>query len=135
VLKDVRFQLQQREALSPRHKLSTISRLPIPWMDFHPTSSFGKNSALQSTNIDGNSQNQMEDCRIHLQLLYGWSHYHFISRIWSVNQHPFQGGYIAYRIAIGNFLHHNYPNFTNISFQSLGNKGKWVYCKHHYHIF
>jgi len=42
VLKDVKFQLQQREALSPRHKLSTIARLPIPWMDFHPTSSFGK---------------------------------------------------------------------------------------------
>ena len=48
-LEDVKFQLQQREALSPHHRLSTIAILPIPQTDFHvplnpdahPTSTFG----------------------------------------------------------------------------------------------
>ena len=44
-LEDDGFQLQQREDLSPRHMLSTIATLPIPWLHFcvpsnpdtHPT--------------------------------------------------------------------------------------------------
>jgi hypothetical protein len=50
VLKDARFQLQQRKALSPRYRLSTIVTLRILWTDLcaqlnleaHPTSNFRK---------------------------------------------------------------------------------------------
>jgi hypothetical protein len=49
-LEDAGFQIQQREVLSPRHRLSTVATLPIPRTDFrvplkldaHPTSMFGK---------------------------------------------------------------------------------------------
>ena len=49
-LEDAGFQLQQREALSPRRRLSTIPTLPIPRLHFcmplnldaHPTFRFGK---------------------------------------------------------------------------------------------
>ena len=34
-LEDVGFQLQQKEILSPCHRLSAIAMLPIPWTDFH----------------------------------------------------------------------------------------------------
>ena len=49
-LKDIGFQLQQREAFCPRHILSTIATLPIPWwyfcvppnLDTLPTTRFSK---------------------------------------------------------------------------------------------
>ena len=49
-LKDAGCQLQEREAILPHYKLSTIAMLPIPQMDFcvllnsnaHLTSKFGK---------------------------------------------------------------------------------------------
>lgn len=49
LLEDAMFQWQQREALSPHHKLSTIATLLIHWLyfhvlanlDTHPTYKFG----------------------------------------------------------------------------------------------
>jgi hypothetical protein len=49
LLEDAMFQWQQREALSPHRKLSTIATLLIHWLyfhvlanlDTHPTSKFG----------------------------------------------------------------------------------------------
>jgi hypothetical protein len=40
-----------------------------------------------------------------------------------------------YQVMIGNFPSCNCPNFINVSTSALGNKGKWVPCKHIYWIF
>ena len=42
---------------------------------------------------------------------------------------------ITYHITIGYILHCTCPDFTKMSSQALGKKGKWVYCKHLYYVF
>ena len=42
---------------------------------------------------------------------------------------------IANYVTIGNIPHCTCPNFTKMSSESLGKKGKWVYCKHLYDVF
>ena len=42
---------------------------------------------------------------------------------------------ITYRITIGDIPHCMCPDFTKMSSQALGKKGKWVYCKHLYYVF
>jgi hypothetical protein len=42
---------------------------------------------------------------------------------------------ITYRVTIGDMLYCSCPDFTKMSSQSLGNKRKWVYCKHLYYVF
>ena len=76
----------------------------------------------------------MGERRTYEQLVCDWSQHHSISKIWSVNQHHLQE---RYRIPVtnGNIPHHTCPNFTKMSSQSLGKKGKRVYCKHLYYVF
>jgi hypothetical protein len=42
---------------------------------------------------------------------------------------------ITYRVTIGDMPHCTCSDFTKMSSQSLGKKGKWVYCKHLYYVF
>jgi hypothetical protein len=85
LLEDAMFQWQQREALSPHRKLSTIATLLIHWLyfhvlanlDTHPTSKFG-NIMLASRVVH---KKQMGQCWTPIQLLWSWSHCHFISII------------------------------------------------------
>ena len=42
---------------------------------------------------------------------------------------------ITYRITIGDIPHCTCLDFTKMSSQALGKKGKWVYCKHLYYVF
>jgi hypothetical protein len=67
-LEDAGFQLQQREALSPRRKLSTIAALLIPCSHFsmppnpdaHPTFRFGKTVRHNPTTPLANNKNKWE---------------------------------------------------------------------------
>ena len=82
-----RFQLQQREALSPHHKLLATRTLPIPQLhlgvppshDAHPNFQIFKNNASESNNTNGISQKQRGEYRTHEWILCCWSHYHYIS--------------------------------------------------------
>lgn len=68
MLKDAMFQLQQREAFSPRYRLSTIATVPIPHMDFHvllnldvhPTSRFGKTICCNLSTLIADHKNKWE---------------------------------------------------------------------------
>jgi hypothetical protein len=42
---------------------------------------------------------------------------------------------ITYRVTIGDMPHCTCFDFNKMSSQSLGNKEKWVYCKHFYYVF
>ena len=42
---------------------------------------------------------------------------------------------ITYRVTIGDMLHCTCFNFNKMSCQSLGNKEKWMYCKHLQYVF
>jgi hypothetical protein len=42
---------------------------------------------------------------------------------------------ITYRVTIGDMPHCTCFDFKKMSSQSLGNKEKWVYCKHLYYVF
>jgi hypothetical protein len=67
-LEDARFQLQQREALSPRRRFSTIATLPIPRSHFrmplnpnaHPTFRFGKTVCRNLTTPTTDHKNKWE---------------------------------------------------------------------------
>ena len=94
----VGFQLQQKEVLSPRYRLSTIATLPIYWTDFRVSLDpdaiqVQKDSVLQSRSTNGRWQKQMRERRTHGRLLCGWSNCHSISKIWSLNQHRLQRGH------------------------------------------
>ena len=39
---------------------------------------------------------------------------------------------IAYHITIDDIPHYTCLDFTKLTFQSLGKKGKWVHCEHRY---
>ena len=63
---DARFQLQQREALFPRHRFSTIATLLIPRshfcmppnLDAHPTFNFGKTMCYNPTTLAVDHKNK-----------------------------------------------------------------------------
>jgi hypothetical protein len=138
-LEDVGFQLKQREALSPRRRLSTTAMLPIPRTDFHvplnadahPTSKFGKfvRCNLSAPTID--HKNKWES----VGLMDGY----YVVGITAI-PYPEFGVLInivskedmTYRVTIGNIQHCTCPDFTKMSSQSLENKGKWVYYRHFY---
>jgi hypothetical protein len=42
---------------------------------------------------------------------------------------------IKYFVTIADMPHCTCLDFTKMSSQSLGKKGKWVYCKHLYYVF
>jgi hypothetical protein len=42
---------------------------------------------------------------------------------------------VTYRITIGDIPHCTCPDFTKMSSQALGKKGKLMYCKHLYYVF
>ena len=70
----------------------------------------------------------------HGRILCCWSH-----------SHPYHGfgviinnmskACIAYCVIIGDIVQCMCPDFTKMSFQALGKKGKWVNCKHLGYIF
>ena len=41
----------------------------------------------------------------------------------------------SYRVAIGDILQCICLDFIKMSFMALGNKGKWVHCKHLYYVY
>ena len=41
----------------------------------------------------------------------------------------------TYHVTIGDIPHCTCPDFTKMSSQTLGKKGKWMYCKHLYYVF
>ena len=120
--KDVGFQLQQREALSPRHRLFTIVMLPISRKDFyvplnpnaHPTSRFGKSvrRKLAATIVD--HRNKWENVR----LIHGY----YVVGIISI---PYLGfgvliniiskEDITYCVTIGDMPYCTCPDFTKMS--------------------
>ena len=67
-LEDAGFQLQQRGALSPCHRLLTIATLPIPRLyfcmspnpDAHPTFRFGKTMRRNPTTLLADYKNKWE---------------------------------------------------------------------------
>ena len=136
-LKDVGFQLQQREVLSPHCRLSTIAMLPIYRMDFHvpllpdvhPTSKFGKSARLNLTAPIVDHKNKWKSA--------GLMNEYYVVGI-SAIPYPRFGVLInivskednTYRVTIGDMPHCTCHDFIKISSQSLGKKRKWVYCKH-----
>jgi hypothetical protein len=141
-LEDAGFQLQQREVLSPRRMFSMIATLPIPRTDFHappnpdahPTSRFGKTVRRNLSAPMPDHKNKWESAG----LMDGYY-------VVGVTAIPYPGfgvlinivskEDISYRVTIGDIPHCTCPDFTKMSSQSLGKKGKWVYCKHLYYVF
>ena len=132
-LKDIGFQLQQREALFPRRRLSTIAMLPIPQMHFHvplnpdahPTSRFDKLVHRNLTALIVYHENKWES----VGLMDG---YYVVGII--VIPYPGFGVLInivskediTYRVIISDMPHCSCPDFNKMSSQSLGSKENWV---------
>jgi hypothetical protein len=130
-LEDVGFQLQQREALSPRRRLSTIATLPIPRSHFsmppnpdaHPTLRFRKTMHHNPTVPLADHKNKWESAR----LMEGYY-------VVGVTAIPCPGfGVIinivskldiTYHVTIGDIPHCTCPDFTKMSSHALGKKGK-----------
>ena len=141
-LEDAGFQLQQREALSPRRRLSTIATLPIPRSHFsmppnpdaHPTFRFGKTVRRNPAAPLADHKNKWESAG----LMDGYY-------VVGVTAIPYPGfgviinivskQDITYHVTIGDIPHCTCPDFTKMSSHALGKKGKWVYCKHLYYVF
>ena len=102
-LKDIGFQLQQREALSPCRRLSTIAMLPIPQTNFHvsinpdahPTSRLGKSVHRNLAALTVYHKNKWENVGLR-------DGYYVVeitvipySGFWSANQHCFRGHHIS----------------------------------------
>ena len=121
-LKDIGFQLQQREALFPRRRLSTIAMLPIPQTHFHvplnpdahPTSRFGKSVHRNLATLIVYHENKWES----VGLMDG---YYVVGII--VIPYPGFGVLInivskediTYRVIIGDMPHCSCPDFTKMS--------------------
>jgi hypothetical protein len=141
-LEDVGFQLQQSGALLPSCRLTTITMLPIPRMDFHvprnpdahPSSRFGKSVHRNLVRPTVDHKNKWETAGLmdiyyvvgKIAIPYPW----FGVLINIVSKED-----ITYRVTIGDMPHCTCFDFTKMSSQSLGNKEKWVYCKHLYYVF
>jgi len=137
-----RFQLQQREALSPHRRLSTIATLPNPRSRFHmppnpdahPTFRFGKTVCRNPTTSTADHKNKCESAG----LMDGY----FVVGVTAIPYPRFgviinlvSKEDITYRVTIADIPHCICPDFTKMSSHALGKKGKWVYCKHLYYVF
>ena len=118
-----------------------ITTLPIPQMgfraprnpDIHPSSRFGKTVCRNLAILLAEHKNKWES----VGLIY--SYY-----VVGVTAIPYPGfgvsinivskEDIAYRVTIGDKLQCTCFDFTNMSTQFLGRKGKCVYCKHLYYV-
>ena len=129
-LEDVGFQLQQREVLSPRRRLSTIPTHFIPCSHFsmplnpdaHPTFRFRKSMRRNPTTPTADHKNKWEND--------GFMDGYYVVGVTAI-PYPSYGVIInvskddiTYRITIGDIPHCMCPNFTKISSQALGKKGK-----------
>ena len=141
-LEDAGFQLQQREALSPRHRLSTIATLPIPRSHFsmppnpdaHPTFRFGKTVRRNPTAPLPDHKNKWESAG----LIEGYY-------VVGVTAIPYPGFEviinivskqdITYHVTIGDIPYCTCLDFMKMSSQTLEKKGKLMYFKHLYYVF
>ena len=141
-LEDARFQLQQKELISPHRRLSTIAMLPIPWTDFqvplkldaHPTSRFGK---MVRRNLGALTTYHKNKCES-IGLIHGY----YVVGMTAI---PYPGfgvllnivskDDIKYRVTNTDMSHCTCSDFTKMLSQSLQKKKKWVYCKHFYYVF
>ena len=135
-------ELQQKEALSPHCRLSTIPTLPIPRSHFcmplnpdaHPTFRFRKTIHRNPTTPTANHKNKWESAGL-MDGYYmvgvttiPYPGYGVIIKIISKED-------IIYRMTIGDIPHCTCPELTKMSFQALRKIGKWVYCKYLYYVF
>ena len=141
LLKDALFQWQQREALSPHRKLSTIATLLIHWLyvhvltnlDAHPTSMFGKIIR----------HNLVASRVVHI---IKWESVGFLDNYYEVGvtaiPYPrfkviiniISKEDIVYCVTIGDIHHCTCHDFTKMPSQALGKERKWVYYKHLYYV-
>jgi hypothetical protein len=141
-LENVGFQLQQSGALSPSRRLTTITMLPNPRMDFHvplnpdahPASRFGKSMRRNLAPPTVDHKNKWESAglmnRYYVVGITPILYLEFGVLINIVSKED-----ITYRVTIGDMPHCTCFDFNKMSSQSLGNKEKWVYCKHLYYVF
>ena len=121
-LEDVEFQLQQREALSPRCMLSTITILPISRSHFsmppnpnaHPTFGFGKTLHCNPTAPLADHKKQWEST--------GLMEYYYVVGVTSIPYPDFgviinvvSKQDITYQVTIGDIPHYTCPDFTKMS--------------------
>jgi hypothetical protein len=142
IFKDIGFQLQQREALSPHRRLSTIATFSIPRSHFsmpptpdaHLTFRFGKIVCRNPTEPLADHKNKWESAGL-IKCYY----------VVGVTAIPYPGlgviinivsnHDIIYHVTIGDILHCTCPDFMKMSSHALRKKGKWVYSKHLYYVF
>jgi len=68
------------------------------------------------------------------QILCGWNNCHSMSRF-GVLINIISKEDNTYCVTIGDIPHCTCFDFNKMSSQYLGNKEKWVYCKHLYYVF
>jgi hypothetical protein len=141
-LEDGGFQLQQREAMSPRRRFRSIPNLPIPRSQFrvpadpetHPTQRHGKSVRRSTATASGDHRNKWESAC----LMDGT----YITAVTAI-PHPGFGAVInlvsksdqTYVVSISSFPGCSCPDFKTMETTSLGRHRKWVPCKHLYYVF
>ena len=141
-LEDAGFQLQQREALSPCHRLSTIAFILIPRScfcmppnpDAHPTFRFGKTVCRNPTTLVADHKNKWESAKL-MDSYYMVGVTAIPIQAFKVLIDIFAKEDITYRVTIGNISHCTCPNVTKMSSHALGKKGKLIYYKHLSYMF
>ena len=130
-LEDVGFQLQQREVLPPRRRLSTIATLPSPWTifcaplnpDAQPTSRYKKVGRCNLVALMASHKCKWECAELmdnyYVVGVIAIPYPRFEVLIYIVSNED-----IAYHVTIGDILLCTCPNFTKISSRLLGRKGK-----------
>ena len=136
-LEDVGFPLQQKEALSPRRRLRTMTNLPIPRSHFcvppnpyaHPNTQFSKvvrrNMAtplLKHRNIR-ESALHMDGYYVVGVIPVPYSGYKCIITIVSKVEK-------TYFASIADIPQCTCPNFAKMLSLAVGKRGQWVSCKH-----
>jgi hypothetical protein len=128
--------------LSTRHRLSTIPTFSIICSHFcmplnsdvHPTFKFGKTMRRNPTTPTTYHKNKCNNV--------GLTDGYYVVGVTAI-PYPSYGVIInivskvdiRYCITIGDIPHCTCPDFTKMSSQALGNKGKLVYCKHLHYMF
>ena len=102
--------------------------------DAYPTFRFGKTVRRNPTTLTANYKNKWENV--------GFMNGYYVVGITTIPYPSYRviiniisKDDITYRITIGDIPHCTGPNFTKMSSQALGKKGRWVYCKHLYYVF
>ena len=133
---DVGFQLQQREVLSPRHRFSTIATFPIPHSHFYTLSKPDAHlTFMPRKTVCRNPTTSMVDYN------NKWKSVGFMEvTVVGVTVIPYLGfgviikivskQDITYHVTRGDIPLCTCPDFTKMSSQTLGKKGKWMYCKY-----